>query len=236
MTTIADRIADNLARVRANIEQACDRAKRESRGVTLVCVTKYARPEWIDGLLECGEFVLGESRPQQLERRATQLSDQIQWHLVGKLQRNKVRRTLAAASMIHSVDSLKLLERIETIADDDGRRPAVLLQVNLSGEDSKGGFTGDTLREAWPRITNLKSVDVRGLMTMAPLADNPDSARPTFEHLQQLARELGAIRVEQGGEGLAELSMGMSNDFEVAVEAGATMVRLGRTLFEGLET
>ncbi len=236
MTTIADRIADNLSRVRANIEQACDRANRDSRGVTLVCVTKYARPEWIDGLLECGEFVFGESRPQQLERRASQFSDQIEWHLVGPLQRNKVRRTLAAASMIHSVDSLKLLERIETIAGDDGRRPAVLLQMNISGEGSKGGFTGDTLREAWPRITNLKSVDVRGLMTMAPLADNPDSARPIFERLHQLVQELGATQIEQGGEGLAELSMGMSNDFEIAVEAGATMVRLGRTLFEGLET
>ncbi|HCD01922.1 MAG TPA: YggS family pyridoxal phosphate-dependent enzyme, partial [Planctomycetaceae bacterium] len=112
MTTIANRIADNLARVRARISQACQRAGRDSDDVTLVCVTKYAQPEWIDGLLECGELVLGENRPQQLEQRASRFSDRIQWHLIGQLQRNKVRRTLAVASMIHSVDSMKLLERI----------------------------------------------------------------------------------------------------------------------------
>ena len=235
MTTIANRIADNLARVRARISQACQRAGRDSDDVKLVCVTKYAQPEWIDGLLECGELVLGENRPQQLEQRASRFSDRIQWHLIGQLQRNKVRRTLAVASMIHSVDSMKLLERIEAIANDDGHRPAVLLQVNLSGDDSKGGFTRDMLHDAWSRVNSLKSVDVRGLMTMAPLSDDPRTSRDIFDRLHQLARKLRTDRVGQGGESLTELSMGMSNDFEVAVEAGATMIRLGRTLFEGLD-
>ena len=235
MTTIANRIADNLARVRARISQACQRAGRDSDDVTLVCVTKYAQPEWIDGLLECGELVLGENRPQQLEQRASRFSDRIQWHLIGQLQRNKVRRTLAVASMIHSVDSMKLLERIDAIANDDGHHPAVLLQVNIAGEDSKGGFTSEMLHDAWSRIHSLESVNVRGLMTMAPLSDNPRTSRDIFDRLHQLARKLRTDRVGQGGERLTELSMGMSNDFEVAVEAGATMIRLGRTLFEGLD-
>ena len=235
MTTIANRIADNLARVRARISQACQRAGRDSDDVKLVCVTKYAQPEWIDGLLECGELVLGENRPQQLEQRASRFSDRIQWHLIGQLQRNKVRRTLAVASMIHSVDSMKLLERIDAIANDDGRHPAVLLQVNISGEDSKGGFTSDMLHDAWSRIHSLESVNIRGLMTMAPLSDDPRTSRDIFDRLHQLARKLRTDRVGQGGESLTELSMGMSNDFEVAVEAGATMIRLGRTLFEGLD-
>ena len=235
MTTIANRIADNLARVRARISQACQRAGRDSDDVTLVCVTKYAQPEWIDGLLECGELVLGENRPQQLEQRASRFSDRIQWHLIGQLQRNKVRRTLAVASMIHSVDSMKLLERIDAIANDDGHHPAVLLQVNIAGEDSKGGFTSEMLHDAWSRIHSLEAVNVRGLMTMAPLSDNPRTSRDIFDRLHQLARKLRTDRVGQGGERLTELSMGMSNDFEVAVEAGATMIRLGRTLFEGLD-
>ena len=235
MTTIANRIADNLARVRARISQACQRAGRDSDDVTLVCVTKYAQPEWIDGLLECGELVLGENRPQQLEQRASRFSDRIQWHLIGQLQRNKVRRTLAVASMIHSVDSMKLLERIDAIANDDGHHPAVLLQVNIAGEDSKGGFTSEMLHDAWSRIHSLESVNVRGLMTMAPLSDDPRTSRDIFDRLHQLARKLRTDRVGQGGERLTELSMGMSNYFEVAVEAGATMIRLGRSLFEGLD-
>ena len=130
---------------------------------------------------------------------------------------------------------MNLLERIETIATDDGHRPSVLLQVNISGEDNKGGFPSDVLRDAWPRIHSLESVNVRGLMTMAPLADDPRNSRDTFDRLRQLSLELGPVSAEQGGARLTELSMGMSNDFEVAVEAGATIIRLGRTLFEGLD-
>ena len=235
MTGIEDRIADNLARVRATISEACARNGRDPGDVQLVCVTKYARPEWIAGLIACGETVLGESRPQQLEQRAAEFPDHIRWHLVGQLQRNKVRRTLATTALVHSVDSPRLLERIETIATDLGRRPPVLLQINLSGEESRSGFTRDSLRDAWPRVCQLTRTDVRGLMTMARFSDEPETARPTFEALRGLAEELGEIRVEQGGAPLVELSMGMSNDYQVAVQAGATMVRIGRTLFSGLD-
>ena len=235
MSGTTEQIARNLARVRTDIAEACSRGGRKPADVQLVCVTKYARPEWIDGLLECGESVLGESRPQQLEQRAAEFPDHVKWHLLGQLQRNKVRRTLAAASLLHSVDSLRLLERIETIATDEGRRPAVLLQVNCSDDPTRTGFTTESLRTAWPRVCGLTRTDVRGLMTMAPPSADPLETRAAFDSIRDLAVELGEIRIEQGGAALQELSMGMSNDFEIAVEAGATLVRLGRTLFEGLD-
>jgi len=235
MSSTAKRIAENLERVRERIAEACSRAGRDPLDVQLVCVTKYARPEWIAGLLECGEKALGESRPQQLEQRAAEFPDHVQWHLLGQLQRNKVRRTLAAASLVHSVDSLRLLERIEAIAIDEGRRPAVLLQINSSDDSSRTGFTPQTLRAAWPRVCELTRTDVRGLMTMAPAAEDPLATRAAFDSIRELAVELREIRVEQGGVALQELSMGMSNDYEIAVEAGATVVRLGRTLYEGLD-
>lgn len=236
MPTIADRIVENLRDARAKISDACGRSGRDPGDVQLVCVTKYAQPEWIEALIACGETALGESRPQQLEQRAGQFAGHIQWHLVGQLQRNKVRRTLATASLVHSVDSMKLLERIEMIAAQEERKPQVLLQINITGDATKSGFTPDTLREAWPRLCELSRTDVLGLMTMARFSDNPETARSSFQSLQSLASDLGAMRVERGGTPLTELSMGMSNDYEVAVESGATMVRLGRTLFEGLST
>ena len=235
ISSTAKRIAENLGRARATIAEACSRAGRDPLDVQLVCVTKYARPEWIDGLLECGESVLGESRPQQLEQRAAEFPDHVQWHLLGQLQRNKVRRTLAAASLVHSVDSLRLLERIETIAIDEGRRPAVLLQINSSDDAGRNGFTPQTIRAAWPRVCELTRTDVRGLMTMAPPSEDPLVTRAAFDSIRELAVDLRAIPVEEGAVALQELSMGMSNDYEIAVEAGATIVRLGRTLYEGLD-
>ncbi len=234
MNNTSQQIAENLNRVRQRISVACDRVGRDPQDVQLVCVTKYALPEWIECLLECGQTVLGESRPQQLEQRAGDFPAHIQWHLLGQLQRNKVRRTLAAATVVHSVDSLKLLNRIETIAIDEGRRPKVLLQVNLSGNSAKHGFTPESLDAEWPRVCELGQTHVAGLMTMAHQADDLHHTRTTFETLRDVADRLGTARVEQGGKPLSELSMGMSNDFEIAVEAGATLVRIGRTLFEGL--
>ncbi len=146
-----------------------------------------------------------------------------------------MRRSLGSTHLIHSVDNLRLLNRIDSIATEEGRHPSILLQVNLSDDGDRNGFTDATLRACWDRVCDLDNTQVLGLMTMAPVAENPASSRPTFESLRNLADELGAIRVQQGGEPLSELSMGMSNDYEVAIEAGATIVRLGRTLFQGLE-
>ena len=235
MTTIRDQIAQNLDHVHNVISSALARSGRPATAVQLVCVTKYARDEWIDALLECGQTALGENRPQQLDQRASKYPDHVRWHLIGQLQRNKVRRALGSTHLIHSVDNLRLLNRIESIATEENRRPSILLQVNLSEDGDRNGFTDATLRACWAQICDLNRTEVLGLMTMAPVAVEPESSRPTFESLRNLAGELGTIRVQRGGQPLSELSMGMSNDFEVAIEAGATIVRLGRTLFQGLE-
>jgi pyridoxal phosphate enzyme (YggS family) len=233
MSDIAARLRENLERVRSRIADACRRCGRNPAQVRLIAVTKYAELDGVRELIALGQTVLGESRPQQLVARALQLGTGIEWHLIGTLQRNKVRSVLPHVSLIHSVESLKLLERIDSIAAELNVRPRVLLQVNVSGEASKQGFEPERLRETWPAISAHRNVTIVGLMTMAPLADDPRHARPTFSDLRRLRDEL---RQSAGDAALfPELSMGMSNDFEVAIEEGATLVRIGSLLFEGLK-
>lgn len=225
------RLRDNVERVREQMRAACLRSGRDPESVRLVAVTKYAPLEWVRQLPEVGVRVLGESRPQQLVERAPQLSEGVEWHLIGHLQRNKVRSVLPLVELIHSVDSLRLLERIDLIAGELGLRPRVLLELNISGEESKDGFAAHELSQSWGAIRAFPHVQVEGLMTMAALVDNPELARPTFRVLRQYRDELQ----HQSGSLLPELSMGMSSDFEVAIEEGATCVRVGSLLFEGLE-
>lgn len=234
MPDVAAQLRENLERVRSRIEDACRRCGRNPADVRLVAVTKYAPLDWVRELTALGQTVLGESRPQQLVARALRLGPEIAWHLIGTLQRNKVRSVLPHASLIHSVDSLKLLERIDSVAADLTLHPRVLVQVNVSGEPSKQGLAPKELMASWPAMGARQNVVLIGLMTMAPWADDCDDARPTFRGLRQLRDEL---RQRTGDNALLpELSMGMSNDFEVAIEEGATIVRIGSLLFEGLET
>ncbi len=153
------------------------------------------------------------------------------WHLIGHLQRNKVRVVLPCTVLIHSVDSWKLLDRIDQIAGEMGIKACVLLEVNVAGEVSKDGFDRQSLLGEWPKQPRYTSVVVQGLMTMAPLTDDPELARPVFRELRELRDELQSQRPEIP---LPHLSMGMSGDFQVAVEEGATLVRIGSRLFEGL--
>ena len=231
-----DRVSDNLARVRAAMAQACERAGRDVVSVRLVAVTKYAQIDWVRDLLSAGQIVLGESRPQQLAARAEELAAEggglIEWHMIGHLQRNKVEQVLPVATLIHSVDSLRLAKRISAIAETRGNPAAVLLEVNVSGEESKDGFGPDELRAAFDELAALPQLDIRGLMTMAPVVDEPSQARPYFAQLRELRDELAAR--ENSSVTLTELSMGMSGDFEAAIEEGATIVRVGSSLFEGL--
>ncbi|QDT15261.1 YggS family pyridoxal phosphate-dependent enzyme [Alienimonas californiensis] len=229
-----DALAANLAAVRERIAAAATAAGRAPDAVTLIAVTKYARDEWVRGLLDLGVRDLGENRPQQLTERAETFTAQppVRWHQIGQLQRNKVQKLLPAAFLTHSVDSETLLARIERVAAEEGLVPAVLLQANVSGEDSKSGFTPDALRALWDAgLDRFPHVRVRGLMTMAPAAA-PDAveavARPVFAGLRTLRDELG------GAEALPMLSMGMSGDFEPAIAEGATHVRLGSVLYAGL--
>ncbi len=225
-------IASNLAVVQGRIRDAAQRAGRDASDVQLVAVTKYAELPWVRELVRAGVSMLGESRPQQLVERASLLREPIEWHLIGHLQRNKVRLILPHVSLIHSIDSLRLLERVNEIAAEHNLRSRLLLEVNVSGESAKDGFSAGSLRAAWSQIVQLDSVDVVGLMTMAPNFKVAEDARITFAALRELRDELAA---GEGGRSLPELSMGMSGDYEVAIEEGATHVRIGSALFDGCQ-
>jgi pyridoxal phosphate enzyme (YggS family) len=231
---IADRLCDNVARVRERIAAAAARAGRDAAEVWLVGVTKYVSPE-VSRLLvtECGLTHLGESRPQELWRKAESLADlSVNWHLIGHLQRNKVRRTLPLVACIQSADSLPLLDEINREAVSIDRPADVLLEVNVSGDAAKHGFQPDEIEPLLPRIAELKNIHVLGLMTMAALEGGPERARRDFGALRALRDKLTGNCPD--GIILRELSMGMSDDFEVAIEEGATIVRVGSALFEGI--
>lgn len=226
------RLDENIQSVREQMEAACRRAGRSPTEVTLIAVTKYAQIEWVRELAALGVNDLGESRPQQLAARASELPGEIRWHMIGHLQRNKVEDVVPIASLIHSVDSVRLFEALAKEAKKRGRIVPVLLEANVSGEASKDGFAIKDLLEVWPKLCECQSLQIDGLMTMAPLEDNPEMARPVFRQLRELRDRL---RSESNGRWpMKELSMGMSGDFEVAIEEGATFVRVGSRLFEGL--
>jgi pyridoxal phosphate enzyme (YggS family) len=224
-------IRENYETVRRRIEAARRRAMRDSRDVTLVAVTKYAQIEWVQALVALGVTELGESRPQQLVARAAEIAAAVHWHLIGHLQRNKVRLVLPAVVCIHSVDSVRLMEAIDRIAAELALRPRVLIEVNLTGEEAKHGFSRETLVSEWESLLKFPHVTIEGLMTMATYSTNPEDARPTFRALRELR---DTLRPRSPSEiPLPQLSMGMTGDFEVAIEEGATMIRIGSALWEG---
>jgi len=223
-------LADRIARVRARITDACRRAGREPAGVALVAVTKTVTPRVAAVAAALGCTDLGEGRPQELWKKAEAVPG-VNWHLIGHLQRNKIDRTVPLAALIHSVDSERVLDALDAVGRTRGAPVPVLLEVNCSGEESKGGFAPSALPAACDRAVALAGVFVRGLMTMAAFADDPQATRPTFGTLRELRDSMRT----RTGLPLADLSMGMSNDFEIAVEEGATLVRIGTTLFEGLQ-
>ena len=235
MIDIAARIAENVARVRRQIADAAARSGRTADAVTLVAVTKYVSADLVRPLVAAGCTDLGESRPQQLWEKAAALADlPIRWHFVGNLQRNKVRRTLPLVAMIHSVDSPRLLATLdEEIKAARGTPIVVLLEVNISGEAAKHGFAPDTIEPFLTELPNYPNVAVRGLMCMAGLEGGLDVARRDFAALRRLRDQLRP-RCPPGAS-LDDLSMGMSGDFEVAIEEGATIVRIGSALFEGAQ-
>lgn len=217
-----------LEEVRGRIAAACRRAGRSPDDVEIVAVTKTHGAEVVNEAWDAGLAIVGENKVQEAAWKKPASVSGPQWHLIGHLQSNKVRHALELFDFIHSVDSAKLADRINLIADEIGASPHVLLEVNVSGEKSKSGMRPEDvagvlrhIAAACPRVT------VEGLMTMAPFSENPEDARPCFRRLRELRdsleRELGI--------GLPRLSMGMSGDYEVAVEEGATWVRLGTVLF-----
>jgi len=224
-------LAARLAGVEARIAAACRRAGRPRADVTLVAVTKTVPVEMAALLAELGVSELGESRPQELWKKAAVLPA-AHWHLIGHLQRNKIDKTLPFVCMIHSVDSLRLLDALEEEARRQNRSLPVLLEVNASREPQKHGFMPEEVAAVAEQAARLTFVRVRGLMTMAALEAEPEQCRPTFAELRRLR---DSLRERFPAPHLLQhLSMGMSNDFEVAVEEGATLVRLGSVLFEGM--
>jgi len=212
--------------VRSRIAAACARANRDPTGVTLVAVTKTVSPRVAALLPGLGVADLGENHPQQLWQKAAAVPA-ARWHLVGHLQRNKVEKTVPLVTLIHSVDSVRLLDALAAI----GKPVSVLLEVNCSREAAKGGFAPDDVPGLADKMRALETVKVEGLMTMAAFDVESEATRPAFAELRTLRDNLR----QRSGLSLPHLSMGMSNDFEVAVEEGATLVRIGTSLFHGLE-
>ena len=228
-------LAQRVTAVRDRIAAACARAGRKADEVTMVAVTKTVSPRVAGMMPEMGVMDLGENRPQELWRKAEALKHMsIRWHFIGHMQRNKVERTLPFVHLLHSIDSLRLAEEVAAQGSKLGVRPRVLLQVNASHEEQKHGFDFDELVAAEAGLDRLP-LDVVGLMCMAAYADDPKQARPTFASLRAF-RERLQQQWRLMSPSLTQLSMGMSGDFEVAIEEGATIVRIGTTLVEGLET
>jgi pyridoxal phosphate enzyme (YggS family) len=226
-------IAENFATVRERIAVAAQRSGRRAADVQLVAVTKYADLEAIRQLIAAGCLDLGESRPQQLWQRSDQLPvPGLRWHLVGHLQRNKIRRTLPIVALVHSLDSPRLLTALEEEARLAGRNVAALLEINVSGDATKHGLAAEEAEPLLATLPDYPHVAVQGLMTMAPREGDLDDARRSFARLRELRDSLQAVAPP--GVELRELSMGMSGDFEAAIEEGATIVRVGSALFEGL--
>lgn len=234
MFDVAKRIAENVAQVRERIGAAALRSGRRAEDVTLVAVSKYVGADEVRALLAAGCQDLGESRPQELWRKAAALGGEaIRWHLIGHLQRNKIARTLPLVSLLHSGDSLRLLEAAHADGRQSGRRVEALLEVNVSGDAAKHGFHSDELEPLGDALAALSGVQIRGLMCMAGREGDAAAARGEFARLRELRDRLQSAWGNRFA--LSELSMGMSGDFEIAIEEGATLVRVGSLLFQGAE-
>ena len=220
-------IADNLERVREQIAQATGKAGRSIDDVELVAISKTHDAVKVREAIEAEQSLFGESRVQEARVKIPELPSNLRWHFVGHLQKNKIRHALPLFELIHSVDSLALAQDINRIAEEDGLHPRVLLEVNVAGEGSKFGFTPEKLREDLENLLALPRLSILGLMTIPPIADEAEASRKYFVELRELRDRLQTeFHVD-----LAQLSMGMTQDFAIAVEEGATLVRVGTAIF-----
>ncbi len=228
-------IKENVARVLERINAACRRAGRQPEGVKLVAISKTFPAECIRKAYEAGLREFGENKVQEARSKQPGLADlAIIWHLVGHLQTNKVRVARELFHWVHSVDSLRLAQKLDQSAAAGGARLPVLIEVNLGGEESKSGLRAEDVLPLAEEVSRLETLELRGLMTLPPFLENPEEVRPYFRRLRELAREVDSRRLP--GVSMQELSMGMSHDFEVAIEEGATIVRVGTAIFGGRES
>jgi pyridoxal phosphate enzyme (YggS family) len=223
---LSERIETNVRVVRERIEEACRRAGRGAGEVTLVGVTKTCGPEVVDALIAAGVSDIGESRIQEYHQKKPAVTRSCRWHFIGTLQRNKASRAIGEFELVHSVDSLRLVETLSRLGQERDTTTRILLEVNTSGEPTKHGFGAADVVTAAEKAAAMPGIHLDGLMTIGPFTGEPGSIRRSFAELRTL-RE----RVQDAlGRRLSHLSMGMSDDFEIAVEEGATIVRLGRVL------
>lgn len=222
-------VVENLAEVEKHVQEACDRAGRSRDEVTLIAVSKTKPVSMIEELLPGGTRDFGENKVQELCEKYEVLPRDIRWHLIGHLQRNKVKYIVDKAYLIHSVDSLRLAETISEEGVKKGVTVPVLIEVNVAGEESKFGVTPEETEALVREIAKLPAIRVKGLMTIAPYVENPEDNRVHFSRLKQLSVDIGKKNIDNVS--MNVLSMGMTGDYQVAIEEGATMVRVGTGIF-----
>lgn len=222
-------VVENLAEVEKHVQEACDRTGRSRDEVTLIAVSKTKPVSMIEELLPGGTRDFGENKVQELCEKYEVLPRDIRWHLIGHLQRNKVKYIVDKAYLVHSVDSLRLAETISEEGVKKGVTVPVLIEVNVAGEESKFGVTPEETEALVREVAKLPAIRVRGLMTIAPYVENPEDNRVHFSRLKQLSVDIGKKNIDNVS--MNVLSMGMTGDYQVAIEEGATMVRVGTGIF-----
>ena len=220
-------VAQNLTDIKSRIADACAEAGRNADEVQLIAVSKTWPVEHVQKAIDAGQMIFGENKLQEGQEKIPVLSDDLEWHYIGGLQRNKVRKVLGLFHVIHSIDSLKLAKYMNNVAADMGLKPAVLLQVNIGNEDSKGGFDVEELEGCFSDLLELKNLNITGLMCIPPAVDKSEDARIWFRKVAELREQLE----KSNNCKIPHLSMGMSNDYETAISEGATYVRVGTSIF-----
>lgn len=222
-------ISENLEQVKKNIEEACKKAGRSPDEVTLIAVSKTKPVALLQEAYDAGARCFGENKVQEIVDKYPQLPSDIRWHMIGHLQRNKVKYIVDKVEMIHSVDSLRLAETIEQEASKHGVKVPVLLEVNVAGEETKFGLRPDEVLPLIEAVSEFPHIKIQGLMTIAPYVEDPEENREIFRQLKKLSVDIEAKNINNVT--MSVLSMGMTGDYQVAVQEGATMVRVGTGIF-----
>lgn len=222
-------VTENLRKVEEKIENACLRSSRKREEVTLIAVSKTKPIEMIEEAMKSDISVFGENKVQELVKKQEILPKHLKWHMIGHLQRNKVRQLVGKVERIHSVDSLRLAEQIQNDYAKQGETADILIEVNIAREESKFGLMPEETEEVIREIATFPNIRVRGLMTIAPFVENPEENRLHFRNLKKLLVDINAKNIDNIS--MTELSMGMTGDYEVAIEEGATFVRVGTGIF-----
>ena len=224
-------ISGNVQYVLQKIRDTAVQAGRDTNAVQLVAVTKYIKVDHVRQAIGAGVTICGENRLQEAQEKIRYLGTQpgVTWHFIGRLQRRKLKSIVGRFALIHSVESLEQIEEIDRLAEDLRVQQSILLQVNIGNESTKGGFSQPDLFEVLPNMPKFRHVMICGLMGIPPREEDPEAVRPHFQNLKQLAEEIKALKLS--GVHMTELSMGMSNDYTIAIQEGATLVRVGTALF-----